>query len=67
MIGVLQELKNNEYTIKQGFSEIICTAGNLLATSLLSGDQVSVISIFGLAINYDKLSYLDIDFDKYQL
>ena len=67
MIGVLQELKNNEYAIKQGFSETICTAGNLLATSLLSGDQVSVISIFGLAINYDKLSYLDTDFDKYQL
>ena len=46
---------------------MICTAGNLLATSLLLGNQVSVISIFGLAINFDEMSlyllYLEIDFD----
>ena len=48
------EFKNKEYALKQCFNEMICTAGNLLATSLLLGNQVSLISIFGLAINYNN-------------
>jgi len=61
-------LKNKEYPIKQGFNKMVFATGNLLAMSLLSGNLINVISIFGLAINQDEISshllHLDINFDK---
>ena len=62
------ECKNDSYAFEQSFIEMICIAGNMLATGLATEVQVASMRIFGLAVNYEEFSShlldLAVDFDK---
>ena len=65
--GVI-ECKKEKYAIHQTIAEMIRYAGDLLADALLKGHSVNIISVYGLALNYDtksaKLVHLGINFHK---
>ena len=64
--GGVVEYKNDYYATQQLYKEMITTAGNLLALSLIDGNQVNEIDIFGLGLNYDQsaanLVHLNVNF-----
>ena len=66
--GGVIEYKIDYFAISQTIMEMIFTSGKLLAKVLLSGGQVCIINMYGLAISYDfmqaRLIHLTIDFQN---
>ena len=66
--GGVIEYKIDYFAISQTIMEMICTSGKLLAEVLLSGGQVCIINMYGLAFSYNfmqaKLVHLTIDFQN---
>ena len=66
--GGVIEYKIDYFAVSQTIMEMICTSGKLLAKVLLSGGQVCIINMYGLAFSYDfmqaRLIHLTIDFQN---
>jgi len=65
-LGKVFECKNDKYAVVQGFNEMICMAGNIVAQTLQLVEPVNIADIYGLAIYYKEkhtfLLHLHINF-----